>query len=510
MADPRNLTDPVNPRTPAERLLEATLPDPRAHRQGDARVAQRLLAEDPQAARANIGVASATGELEAVREFLRNDPSLANTRGGTRHWEPLLYLCFSRLLRTDAARAATMVEIAKLLLDYGADPNAYWIDPQEATGNKETPLYGAAGVANNAELARLLIDGGADPNDGETAYHMVEHDGVPCAEFVFPKLVDSHRGMALGHKVDYDDLPGLRKLLESGGDPNGATPFPYFPIHSAVWRGRSKPFFDLLLEYGADVGLPNKEGRTAYAMAARTGKTHIMGWLADAGASTEMSDLDAFIAACAAGDAEKSRSLLASQPELFDTLTDRDHGEICEAAAAGNIDGVRTMLDVGWDIDTRNVVWAETPVHRAAFHGNLELVKLLVNRGADLTITDRTYHSTPLGWAQHGEATEVIGYFRLLPDRLDIWDAIESEQTDRALDLLPGVDVNAGLKGASPGVLLRLASGHGNRTLVTAFLKRGADPTLAAEYGANAIDVAREQGHDDIASLLEHHRDARR
>ncbi len=173
-------------------------------------------------------------------------------------------------------------------------------------------------------------------------------------------------------------------------------------------------FFDLLLKHGADLNLPNKEGRTAYAMAARAGKRDIMGWLAHAGATTEMSDVDAFIAACAAGDAGKAKELLVAQPDLFDTFTDRDRGEICETAAAGNLDGVRTMLDVGWDIDTRNVVWSETPLHRAAFHANLDLVQLLVDRGADLTITDRTYHSTPLGWAQHAEAQEVVEYFRSL------------------------------------------------------------------------------------------------
>jgi len=57
------------------------------------------------------------------------------------------------------------------------------------------------------------------------------------------------------------------------------------------------------------------------------------------------------------------------------------------------------------------------------------------------------------------------------------------------------------MRGASAGVL----SGYGNRTLVTAMLEHGADPSMRTEYGANAIDVAREQGHDEIVSLLERH-----
>ena len=501
MKERLSLRDEVEASTPAERLLESALVA-RAHRDGDDRSTQRLLKETPEAARSDIWVASITGELEAVRGLLEREPDLVHQRGGTRNWEPLLYACFSKLLRTDAKRAGALVELARLLLDHGADPNVFWIDPEHPDG-RETPIYGAAGVANHVELARVLIDAGADPNDGETAYHMVEHDGVPCAEIIVPKLDELNRAIAAGHKVDYDDLPGMRKLLELGCSTEGPTPFPYYPIHSAVWRGRSIEFFDLLREHGADVNRLNKEGRSAYAMAARAGKREIMSWLSEAGASTDLSETDAFIAACAAGDEPAARKMLDGQPDLFERFSDRDRAEICEAAAAGNLDGVRTMLDLGWDVNTRNVVWAETPCHRAALHANVELVKLLVDRGADLTLTDRTYNATQLGWAQHAGAADVIEYFRSVPERMDIWDAIELGQTERALELLPAVDVNQSMRGCTPGVLLRLASGHGNRELVRALLERGADPTIRTEYGMNAVDVARERGHDEIVRLLE-------
>ena len=121
------------------------------------------------------------------------------------------------------------------------------------------------------------------------------------------------------------------------------------------------------------------------------------------------------------GDARMAQRLLAEYPDAaraniwvasMTGETDAVRGFLQHDRSLAN--GVRTMLDVGWDIDTRNVVWSETPLHRAAFHANLDLVQLLVDRGADLTITDRTYHSTPLGWAQHAEAQGVIDYFRSL------------------------------------------------------------------------------------------------
>lgn len=493
----------IEPASPAEELLEATLPTAAAHRQGDAERPLKLIRENPSLTGANVWVAAATGDVEAVRRFLSEDASLATRDGGTRNWDPLLYLCFSRLLRTDGERAARMVDAARLLLDAGADPNTSWIDPQEAEGNRETAMYGAAGIGNQVDLARLLVERGADPNDGETAYHMVEHDGVPCADFIVPRLEPLHRGAALGHKLDYDDYDGLKKLLELGADPDGPTPFGNWPIHQAVWRNRDRRFFDLLLEHGADVDKKNRGGRTAYAMAARSARKEIMEWLAAAGASTELEPIDAFLAACAAGDRAAAEQVLERHSGLRERLSDRDASEICEAAAVGNTRGVATMLEMGWDVDTRGVVWGETPAHRAALEGHLDTLELVVERGADLTIPDRCYRNTPLGWAQYGGRAEIVRYLRGLPDRLDVWDAIELGLTDRALAQLADVDPNAAMRGASEGVLLRLASGHGNRTLVEALLERGADPRIKTSYGMCAIDVAREQGHLEIVQLLE-------
>ena len=396
-----------------------------------------------------------------------------------------------------------MVEIAGLLLDAGADPNDHWIDGNEAEGNRETPLYGAAGIANRPDLAGLLMDAGADPNDGETAYHMVEHDGVPSAPVIFPRLEAKHQGIALGHKLDYEDLAGLRSMLELGGDPNGPTPFANDPIHQAVWRDRGLEYFELLAEFGADLDRPNREGRTAYTLAARSGKRAIMDWLRERGASDAMKPVDRFIAACAAGHAGEARKLLSAQPDLFEGFDERDRSEVCEAAASGNVAGVRTMLELGWDVNTRGKVWAETPAHRAAIDGHVDVVRLLAERGADLTVLDRSYRCTPLAWAQHGEQPAVIDYLRTLPERLDVWDAIELGLSERAIELVPDIDANAAMRGTQPGVLLRLAAAHGLRDVAEALIAAGADPGLRNEQNHGPADLARSRGHEALAEWID-------
>lgn len=495
MSERKSLAEKVDCATPADRLLEVTLPLPADHRRGGLDEARALLEHSG----ANVWVAAACGDLDAARRWLEEDRSLARADGGTRNWDPLLYLCFSQFLRTE--RAESMRAIARLLLEAGADPNTSWIDPNEAEGNRETPLYGAAGVANDVALARLLIEAGADPNDGETAYHMVEHPGVPTADAIVPKLEPFHRGIALAHQIDYDDEAGLERLLELGCRPTDPSPFSNRPLHQAVFRGRGKQSFDLLIAHGAPIDEPNGDGRTAYALAARCGRRDIMGWLEQAGASTELAPTDAFIAACAAGDVERARAI---ELELDGELGEHDRAEICEAADAGNTDGVRAMLELGWDVDTPGRVWKETAAHRAAMNGHVETLALLIERGADLTRLDRSYRATPLGWAQHGKREEAIALLNGFPERLDLWDAIELGHDGRALELIGALeDVQAPQRDGGRGVLLRLAAFHGRRRIAEELLRRGGDPTLAPERGPNAIEIARRRGDAELATLLD-------
>ena len=57
---------------------------------------------------------------------------------------------------------------------------------------------------------------------------------------------------------------------------------------------------------------------------------------------------------------------------------------------------VTALVDVGVPV----TVDGKTPLHVAAGTGELDIVKLLVERGADVTATDPEFHATPLDWAQ--------------------------------------------------------------------------------------------------------------
>ncbi len=59
------------------------------------------------------------------------------------------------------------------------------------------------------------------------------------------------------------------------------------------------------------------------------------------------------------------------------------------------------MLKAGLPVDARGQHDA-TPLHWAAFHGNTEMVKVILSYGPPLEATDADFNGTPLGWAIHG------------------------------------------------------------------------------------------------------------
>jgi ankyrin repeat protein len=54
-----------------------------------------------------------------------------------------------------------------------------------------------------------------------------------------------------------------------------------------------------------------------------------------------------------------------------------------------------------------------TPLHHAAWDGDLELIQRLLDTGTDPNITDLRFGSTPLGWAEHAYQTEAADLLRL-------------------------------------------------------------------------------------------------
>lgn len=376
------------------------------HGSGTLEHADLLLRRHPHVGSANIYTAAILGDDVAVRAFLAHNPdqahSLATAPGGPFEWEPLTYLCFSRYLRIDKSRSEAFVRAAQALLEAGSSANACWYDTIDDPPRQvpETVLYGAAGLAQHIELTRLLVAYGADPNDEETPYHVPETYDNRVLEVLLDSRRFNERSLAtvLSRKADWHDEKGLALTLAHGANPNFLTVWGHSPFQHAIRRDNSVVAIEQLLSHGADPYLRNrKDHRNAFQMAAYEGRGDLLDLFVARGFAPQYEQpLDRLVAACARADRTAAASALSETPPLLDQLLQIGGTVLAHFAGTGNLAGVRVLLDLGVPVDAR---WSEgdsywelakdsTALHVAAWRARHDVVSELIVRGADVSRMD--------------------------------------------------------------------------------------------------------------------------
>jgi len=149
---------------------------------------------------------------------------------------------------------------------------------------------------------------------------------------------------------------------------------------------------------------------------------------------------------------------------------------IYEAAALGSADSVRTALDTDPSLADSLSPDGFSLVGLAAFFGHAEVVKLLIERGADVN--------------RRAENALQVSALHAAVSRQDL-GLIES-----ILDA--GADPN--LPQQQGFTSLHAAAMSGNVALVGLLMSRGADPALINESGQTAAELAAARGHEKAAA----------
>ena len=142
-----------------------------------------------------------------------------------------------------------------------------------------------------------------------------------------------------------------------------------------------------------------KDGRTAYALGMQTGQKETAALLRARGANTELSEVDALVAAWSDGDESLRRT---TSDAIREAMRSSENAKLLPDLAENHATAsVRALLDAGAPIDARGHM-GETALHWACWKGYADLANLLVDRGASLAVQDSQYHATPPGWFGHG------------------------------------------------------------------------------------------------------------
>ncbi|XP_037950810.1 protein fem-1 homolog B isoform X2 [Teleopsis dalmanni] len=174
-------------------------------------------------------------------------------------------------------------------------------------------------------------------------------------------------------------------------------------------------------------------------------------------------------------------------PVRFDEIDGQSVTPLVMAAMSGNIIFVKTLLGQ-YDIDLEKecnvifdglVVYGATALWVAAGMGHMQIVKLLVKRGADVNHNTKA-QSSPLRAACYEGRLDIVRYL-----------------------IQHGAEVNLANQYNNTSIMIAAYKGHTD--VVDTLLKNGASPNEQALCGATALHYAAECGHLDVCRLLLDH-----
>ena len=248
-------------------------------------------------------------------------------------------------------------------------------------GDGKTPLH----FAGSVQIAAYLLDHGAEIDARD-----IDHESTPAQYMIDERQEVVRFLISRGCQTDLlmasalGDLELVKKHLDV--DPDSirmCVSEEFFPKTNKQSGGTI---------YGWTLGF----FLSAHQVARKFGHEDIVHFLFDR--SPEPVKL---ITACWFGDEVMVQSIRTKHAGTAVSFTDSDRRQVAHAARKNNTAAVRLMLESGLPVDARGQHNA-TPIHWAAFHGNTEMTKIILNYRPPLELRDGDFDGTPLDWAIHG------------------------------------------------------------------------------------------------------------
>ncbi|HEY7211700.1 MAG TPA: ankyrin repeat domain-containing protein [Bryobacteraceae bacterium] len=275
-----------------------------------------------------------------------------------------------------------------------------------------------------------------------------------------------------------DDAAAVNLLLTRGAsvntrDDRGATPLMYA---AAVGSTR---MMQQLVAAGADVNAKNTFDATALMWC--TNQFDKVKLLTDSGADVNARSNRGrtvlLVAASHDSNARVIRLLLSKGADPLTAADKTNNTPLLASAYANDTESIKIFLEKGADVNARNIAGLNALMF-AASHGNVEIVRALLARGANVNEQSGPTIAPPV---RHG----LIAVGKLSPLMLAVTSG--SAETVRLL-LQAGADVNAkDVRGMTP-LMLAIATDHPNDVIVGMLLAKG--PAMDAKSNANETALA--------------------
>ena len=311
-------------------------------------------------------------------------------------------------------------KLVETLLRYGAK-----IDARDSNG--ATALMWACSEKDNDKIVKILLEAGANPNlvakNGfsaidaaiDSAVHKSgysEAKSVKTVELLMKhgaKLTRKHDRLTKGWLLaasSEDGLPLVKKLLDKGVDINSSDKDGITALMEAAINNADPQMTAFLLQAGAKVDLRSRHGFTALSYATQYNNSTIVKLLLN---ETEKlggnpkSDPNLLLSAACNDDVEVIRLFLADSNNV-DCFDEQGRTPLIWAARASTAEVVKALIDAGADVNHRSSYGISALLAAAEMNISPEIIRVLVEAGAQKDFRDPESGKTALEMALENES----------------------------------------------------------------------------------------------------------
>ncbi|MEK6334712.1 MAG: ankyrin repeat domain-containing protein [Acidobacteriota bacterium] len=195
-------------------------------------------------------------------------------------------------------------------------------------------------------------------------------------------------------------------------------------------------------------------------------------------------------------------SFLLISPTVFaQDAKQKLNDEFWEAVRKGDLAAVTALLDKGADVNAK-FRYGSTALFKAAERGHTEIVKLLLARGADVTVKDTFYGATAMTWALSNGHVETIRAL-LEKDSSGVDDVLMTGVREGNVALVEVALAKGGAKAETLTAALAAAMNDKEKSAIADMLRKaGAVPPVEIESATLQTYVGRYKNEQGIELSL--------
>ena len=259
----------------------------------------------------------------------------------------------------------------------------------------------AAAKHGHTHTACELIKAGAAADVCASAVLLAarnRHIGTACGMIAAGADAEAHDedgNTVLGVQTVRGKSDAVRELIKAGANVNTPDKDGNTPLLLAIVSSQDKTA-EVLMEASADLEKPSSDGSPALLLATKMGHTRTACKLIDAGARPNVHDKTGrtpLYEASLAGNAQLCCKLIRHGANVDETI--RFYPSLLSAAKAEDLTMLQKLVDAGASVNERDGD-GSTILHTAVSDEQLEVVKWLIEHGADVSCAATSTGMTPL------------------------------------------------------------------------------------------------------------------